>query len=70
MYENGTNIGNVPECNECRTYELEIARLAREYGDVKTRCEQAEALLWETLSRLPGHMSGLHKRIREFLEGE
>ena len=26
MYENGTNIGNVPDCPECASYERELSR--------------------------------------------
>ena len=25
-YENGTNIGNVPDCTECASYERELSR--------------------------------------------
>ena len=27
MYENGTNVGNVPDCPECAAYERELSRL-------------------------------------------
>ena len=26
VYENGTNIGNVPDCPECASYERELSR--------------------------------------------
>lgn len=41
MYENGTNIGNVDDCDECRHYERVILRLDNENAKLRELVKQA-----------------------------
>ena len=74
MYENGTNIGNTPDCPECEQYERENERLREEVLRLELEIKARIPIEWmEHEIRWGGdngwrgrESSGVHRIIREW----